>query len=116
MATCDGIGRKTAKSKLFTAALTSLMENDAQLSDDQHARRVYILDLAAIIRSMVKVPNTFKDVALRLFSDLPRQYNVVYVACDTYKVRSIKNSERSLRGDSDKFVIRSEIVRYTCRF
>jgi hypothetical protein len=116
MAACDGIRRKTAKSKLFNAALTSLIENDAQLPEVQQSYRIYILDLAAIIRSMVKIPNTFKDLALQLFSDVPRQYNVVYVACDTYKIRSIKNSERSLRGDSDKFVIRSENVRVPADF
>lgn len=37
MATCDGIRRKTAKSKLFDAALRSLIENDAQFPDDQYA-------------------------------------------------------------------------------
>ena len=87
---CDGIRRKTAKSKLFDAALPSLIENDAQYPpNDQCAHRIYILDITAIIRSLVKVPNTFKDVALRLLSDIPMQYNIVYVACDTYKDRSI---------------------------
>ena len=33
---------------------------------------------------------------LKVLSDLPRQYNFIYVACDTYKVQSIKDSERSL--------------------
>ncbi|CAB4005370.1 Hypothetical predicted protein [Paramuricea clavata] len=84
MATCDGIRRKTAKSKLFNATLTSLIENDAQLPEVQQ--------------------------------NVPRQYNIVYVACDTYKLRSIKNSERSLRGDRDKFVIRSENVRVPADF
>jgi hypothetical protein len=110
MATCDGIRRKTAKSKLFNAVLTSLIENDAQLPEVQQSYSIYILDLTAINRYMVKTPNTFKDLGLLLFSDVPRQYNVVYVACDMYKIRSIKNSERHLRCDSDKFVIRSENV------
>ena len=93
METCNGIRRKTAKSKLFDATLPSLIENDAQYPDDQYAHRIYILDIAAIIRSLVKVPNTFKDVALQLLSDIPMRYNIVYVACDTYKDQSIKNSE-----------------------
>lgn len=116
MATCDGVRRKTAKSKLFDSALTSLIENESRLPEVQHARRVYILDLATIIRIMVKIPNTFKDLALRLFSDLPMHYNVVYIACDTHKAPSIKNRERSLRGDSDKFVIRSDNVRVPADF
>ena len=93
-----------------------MIENDAQLPEVQQSCTIYILDLAAIIRSMIKIPNTFKDLALLLFSDVPRQYNVVYVACDTYKIRSIKNSERGLSGDSDKFVIRSENVRVPADF
>ena len=44
------------------------------------------------------------------------RYNIVYVACDTYKDRSIKNSERHLRGDGDKFVIRSANVRVPADF
>ena len=116
MATCDGIRRKTAKSKLFDAALPSLIENDAQYPDDQYAHRIYIPDIAAIIHSLVKIPNTFKDVALRLLSDIPMRYNIVYVACDTYKDQSIKNSERHLRGDGDKFVIRSANVHVPADF
>ena len=116
LATCDGLRRKTAKSKLLNAALTSLIKSDAQFLEVEQSCRIYILDLAAIIRSMIKIPNAFKDLALLLFSDVPRQYNVVYVACDTYKIRSMKNSERSLRGDSDKFVIRNENVRVPADF
>ena len=33
-----------------------------------------------------------------------------------YKIRSIKNSEQSIRGDSDKFVIRSENVHVPADF
>ena len=94
LATCDGL-RRNAKSKLLNAALTSLIKNDAQFPEVQQSCRIHILDFAAIIRSMIKIPNTFKDLALLLFSDVPRQYNVVYVACNTYRIRSIKNSERS---------------------
>ena len=44
------------------------------------------------------------------------RYNIVHIACDTYKDRSIKNSERHLRGDGDKFVIRSANVRVPADF
>ena len=77
LATCDGLRGKTAKSKQLNAALTSLINNDAQFPEVQQSCRIYILDLAAIIRSMIKIPNTFKDLALLLFSDVRRQYNVV---------------------------------------
>ena len=89
------------------AALQSLLEKEAQSHDNQESLRVYILDLAAHIRSMVKVPNPFKDLALQILNDIPRNYNTIYIACVTYRDRSIKNSERGLGGNSDKFVIRS---------
>ena len=40
----------------------------------------------------------------------------IYIACDTYKNRSIKSGERSLRGNSDRFVIRSGEVRIPADF
>ena len=48
--------------------------------------------------------------------DIPKQYDVIYIACDTYWSHSIKNAERSLRGDEDKFVIRSPDVRIPADF
>ena len=60
---------------------------------------------------MGNIPDTFKDLALQLLCDIPNQYNTIYIACDTYKHRSIKSGERSLRGDSDRLVIHSGEVR-----
>ena len=65
-ATCDGIRRKTAKSKLLTAALKSLTENDAEIPQTRPENKIYILDLAANIRSMGNILDTFKDLALKL--------------------------------------------------
>ena len=48
MATCDGARRKTAKSKLLTAALKSLIENDAEIPQKPE-NKIFILDLAANI-------------------------------------------------------------------
>ena len=98
------------------AALQSLLEREAQSNDNAESLRVYILDLAAYIRSMVKIPNTSKDLALQILRDIPRKYSIIYIACDTYGDRSIKNSERGLRGNSDKFVIRSGDVRVPSDF
>ena len=116
MATCDDARRKTAKSKLLTAALKSLIENDAQIPQTQPENKIYILDLAANIRSMGNIPDTFEDLALQLLCDIPKQYNTIYIACDIYKNRSIKSGDNSLRGDSDRFVIRSGEVRIPADF
>ena len=41
---------------------------------------------------------------------------MIYTACDTYQSNSIKNAERLLRGDKDKFVIRSPDIRIPADF
>ena len=74
--------------------------------------KCYILDLAAIIRSIMRTSDTFRELANKnTLQDIPKQYDAIYIACDTYRSYSIKNAERSLRGDEDKFFIRSPDVR-----
>ena len=111
MATCDGMRRKMAKSKLYSGALKFLTDNDTELPQVHWSSKVYILDLAAIIGSVSKVPDTFRDLALQMLCDIPKHYSTIYIACDTYKDRSIKNIECFLRGESEKCVIRSTEVR-----
>ena len=86
MATCDGARRKTAKSKLLTAALKSLIENDEEIPQTRPENEIYFLDLATNIHSMGNIPDTFKDLALQLLCDMPKQYNTIYIVCDTYKI------------------------------
>ena len=82
MATCDGARRKTAKSKLLTASLKSSIENDEEIPQTRPENKIYILDLAAKIRSMGNILDTVKDLALQLLCDVPKQYNTIYIACD----------------------------------
>ena len=58
-----GKKRKTTKSVLYNAAIAS---NQALLSNITEGKRVYVLDLAAILRSTTKVPNTIEDLAIKL--------------------------------------------------
>ena len=109
LATCDGARRKTAKSKLSHVALSSMEVDDVEYVHNE--TKCYILDLAAIIRSIMRTPDTFRELANNILQDIPKQYDAIYIACDTYRSYSIKNAERSLRGDDDKFVIRSPDVR-----
>ena len=74
LATCDGVRRKTAKSKLLTAALKSLIENDEEVPQTRPENKIYIPDLAANIRSIGNIPNAFNDLALQLLCDIPKQY------------------------------------------
>ena len=107
LATSDGSRRKTCKSKLLDAALSSVVA-DIDITDDASC---YIIDLVATIRSIVRVPNTFRDLALKLLNEIPRRYTLIYVACDTYADFSIKNAERLLRGDADEFIIKTSNIR-----
>ena len=84
MVTCDGARRKTAKSKLLTAAMKSLIENDAEIPQTRPENKINILDLAANIRSMGNILDTFKNLALQsilhvilIKIDLSKAANVV---------------------------------------
>ena len=63
-----------------------------------------VFDLIATIRCIAKVPNTFRELALQM-------YQTVYAACDTYSERSIKRSEREIKGQPEIFVIPSPDIR-----
>ena len=116
LATCDGTRRKTAKSKLFSAALTSLEVEGIEIECTKRGKACYILDLAAIIRSIVRTPDTFRELAIMILREIPTQYSNIYIACDSYKDQSIKNAERVLRGHEDKFAIRTPDIRIPANF
>ena len=111
LATCDGTRRKTAKSKLFDAALSSMEADSVAFKEMEPSKVCYILDLAAIIRSIMKTPDTFRQLADKILQEIPNFYQLIYIACDTYQSESIKNAERAMRGNKDKFVIRSPDIR-----
>ena len=106
LATSDGIRRKTCKSKLMDAALSSIVTDNV---NTDHATYL-VIDIIATIRCIAKVPNTFRELALQLHQ-IPSMYQTVYAACDTYLERSIKSSEREIRGQAETFVIRSPDIR-----
>ena len=112
LATADGMRRKTAKSKLLQAALASTV-TDIEHVDDATC---YVVDLVAIIRSTVRIPDTFRELAMKLLNEIPRQYNRVYIACDTYSDGSIKNAERALRGEGDHFFIKTPDIKIPPNF
>ncbi len=47
---------------------------------------------------------------------IPSQYSDIYRTCDSYKDQSIKNAEKVLRGNDDKFVIRTLDIRIPNNF
>ena len=109
IAHADGEKRKTNKSDLYKHAVNPSLSSAARANVD--GSRIYILDLAALLRSTVKIPNTFEDLAMQILNGIPMLFSTIYVACDTYRSVSIKSSERKSRGDGEKLLIRSAKVR-----
>ena len=99
----DGGMRKTNKSKIYDFLIEQLVGDAKAVTDGD----CYIVDLAAALRATVSVPSTFEELAMKILSDIPAMYNIVYFACDTYAESSIKGSERENRGVSDELILRS---------
>ena len=92
IAHADGEKRKTNKSALFDSALASTfsMQTVVPLGET----KVYILDLAALICSIVKIPETFEELAMKVYNDISICYKIIYIVYDTYRNISIKSPER----------------------
>ena len=107
LATSDGIRRKTCKSRLMDAALSSIVTDNV---NTDHATCL-VIDIIATIRCIAKVPSTFRELALQLLHQILSMYQTVYAACDTYLERSIKSSEHEIRGQAETSVFRSPDIR-----
>ena len=84
--------------------LSIVMDEDLPSPD---RLRTYFLDLAAAVRTIVGKPETVRELAARILVMVPRQYKDIYIACDTYEENSIKGGERSARGTSERYFLRS---------
>ena len=89
------------------AALSSIVTDNV---NTDHATCL-VIDLIATIRSIAKVSNTFRELALQLLHQILSMYQTVYAASDTYLERSIKSSECEIRGQAETFVIRNPDIR-----
>ena len=104
---------RTAKSKLLEAAL-SFAITDLEYVDNAAC---YVVDLVATIQSTVRIPGSFRELAIKLLNAIPRQYNHVYIACDTCADGSIKNAEGSLiEGEGDHFFIKTPDIKIPPNF
>ena len=116
LATSDGQRRKTCKSKLFEAALSEAVDDNSCARSIEADYLCFFGDLAAIIRSTIPVPDTFRELALKILKEISPSYHSIYIACDTYRPDSLKNSERVLRGEGERFVIKNADVRIPANF
>ena len=66
-----------------------------------------MVDLIAMIRTIQGVPDTYEELARRLFQMLPVGYSRIDIVADTYQEISLKYQEREKRGVSEKVLIMS---------
>ena len=103
----DGSIRKTKKSSLHEAAVAaSVILNPEDLLSKEELS-TYFLDLAAAIRLQLKDCETIKQLAWRILSSVPKQFDTAFIFCDTYLSNSIKGGERRLRGKDKRYVDKS---------
>ena len=94
LSTPDGAIRKTVKSKLYSAAmsdLTILCFEDLPLPERM---QIYLLDLTAVIRTIVGNLTTIRDLASKVMASVPKHFKIIYMVCDTYKINSIKKKRK----------------------
>ena len=92
LSTCDGEIRKTNKSALYKCALSEL--DEIQHDDIPAECDVYLLDLAAYVRTVVSLCKSVRDIADHLLKSIPAQYKTVCIVADNYNDVSIKGGCR----------------------
>jgi len=101
LATADGHPVKTDKAKLMHS-----LETDTDRAERPATSSViYILDGNALLQALTNLPDTFDELANKVFETLPKCERVDFVT-DTYQKDSIKSSERERRGVTETFLIK----------
>ena len=116
LALCNANGsiRKTKKSSLYKAAMAELVMLNLEDLPPKEELPTYFLDLTAAIRSQLKDCETIKQLAWRILSSIPKQYDTVFIVCDTYLSNSIKGGEKRLRGEGKRYVLNSTSMWLSC--
>ena len=76
----------------------------------------YFGDLAAIVPSTMPVPDTFRELDLKILKEIPAHYQSIYIACDTDRADPLKNSERVFKGEGKRFVIKNTDIHISTDF
>ena len=100
LATVDGLPRKSNKT-----TLASHLQRNVQLADRPPSNSATIIDAMSLVQKLKvgSIKTTFGSVASSLMSMIlleGSQSKRIDVVFDTYRENSIKNIERSIRGES----------------
>ena len=107
LATSDGLPVKTDKSKLLHA----LEENSHRVESlDNLSITNYVIDGNALMHAQVALPDTFGELAIKMFDQLPKVPRVDFVT-DSYFPLSIKNIERKRRGSDKAHLIKGPLTK-----
>ena len=93
----DGTMKKTNKSQLSKQILSH--KNEKPQIEPTKSSATIVVDLIALIRSTVKSPSIFEELALDVLTLLPKDYARVDLVADTYLLKSINYAERRGRGE-----------------
>ena len=100
----DGSMRKTNKSNLAQIILSQMDTSTLELQKEKTA---YIVDVMALIRTLTNLSDAFERLTWKMFSCIPKGYHRLAFVADCYFQNSIKDTERSKRGTSNKVIVRS---------
>ena len=100
LATADGSPVKSDKAKLLHNLEGTTEASEKPVKEDT----VYICDGNALLQAMTAIPDTFEEVAERVFTLLPKTQRVDFVT-DSYYEHSIKAFERRRREMSTTFLL-----------
>jgi len=100
LATADSGLVKTDKAQLMHA-VEAITDNSDNVT---LGKTVNIMDGNALMQSLTRLPQTFEDLAMLIFTCLPKSHTVHFVT-DTYLENSIKQLERARRGSPAAYII-----------
>ena len=104
LATADGSPTRTDKSKLLHK-----LEEGHVLSENP-GKALHIIDGNALFYEINQLPDSFGELATRIFNHLPNAARVDFVT-DTYVTNSIKSAERERRGSSKSLLVQGPLTK-----
>ena len=109
LANADGTTRKTQKSELMKILIqnssTDYMDVNNIIPGKEYVV-AYIADLLALVQTFTSFPETFEELALKIFAAIPKEYKRVDIVAGSY-LKSIKTYERDRRGTAPILIVKS---------
>ena len=106
LGTADEYLVKTDKSAMFHCFTKTTENSNLPPAEDT----LTVVDGNAVFHAMVQVPQTFRDICIKLLDMMPKACDFVY-STDMYKKESIKAMERQRRGNSEKIILTGEATK-----